>query len=146
MPRHRYHRAISLEESVSPTAQKFRVIGRRVPKVDAIDKVTGRAQFGADVLLPRKLVGKVLRSPHAHARIRSIDTSAAERLPGVVCVVTGEDIVANTEPIPGSWDPKEMGAKEVKWFASLPDGVKEAVRTKKPICLILAGQRPKGDC
>ena len=77
---------------MSPTAQKFRVIGRRVPKVDAIDKVTGRAQFGADVLLPRKLVGKVLRSPHAHARIRRIDTSQAAALPGVMAVLTGNDL------------------------------------------------------
>ena len=48
---------------MNTTAQTFRVVGRRVPKVDAIDKVTGRAQYGADILLPRKLVGKVLRSP-----------------------------------------------------------------------------------
>src|SRR5512134_690190 len=92
MLRHSYHRAMSLEESVSPTAQKFRVIGRRVPKVDAIDKVTGLAQFGADVLLPRKLVGKVLRSPHAHARIRRIETSQAAVLPGVMAVLTGNDL------------------------------------------------------
>src|ERR671935_3144616 len=70
----------------------FRVIGRRTPKVDALDKVTGRAQFGADVVLPRVLVGKVLRSPHAHARIRRIDTSKAAALPGVLAIITGRDL------------------------------------------------------
>ena len=75
----------------TPT-QTFRVIGRRAPKLDALDKVTGRAQFGADVTLPRMLVGKVLRSPHAHARIKCIDTSKAIILPGVKAVITGNDL------------------------------------------------------
>jgi CO/xanthine dehydrogenase Mo-binding subunit len=61
----------------SRRTRTFRVIGRRTPKVDALDKVTGRAQFGADVALPRMLVGKVLRGPYAHARIKRIDTSKA---------------------------------------------------------------------
>jgi CO/xanthine dehydrogenase Mo-binding subunit len=60
--------------------------------VDAIDKVTGRAQFGADVALPRLLVGKVLRSPYAHARIRRIDTSKVAALPGVLAIITGKDL------------------------------------------------------
>ena len=54
--------------------------------------MTGRAQFGADVILPRMLVGKVLRSPHAHARIKRIDTSKAAVLPGVKAVITGNDL------------------------------------------------------
>jgi CO/xanthine dehydrogenase Mo-binding subunit len=58
---------------------------------DGVDKVTGRARFGADVHLPNMLVGKVLRSPHAHARIRSIDASAALALPGVKTVITRDD-------------------------------------------------------
>ncbi len=69
----------------------YRVIGKRLDRFDAADKVTGRAQYGADIRLPNMLYGKVLRSPHAHARIRSIDTSAAEALPGVKAVVTGAD-------------------------------------------------------
>ena len=76
--------------------RRFRIIGQRTPKVDAVDKVTGRALFGADVSLPRMLVGKVLRSPLAHARIRSIDTSKAEDLPGVKAVITGRDLPALT--------------------------------------------------
>src|SRR5437763_6259690 len=76
----------------SRRTRTFRVIGRRTPKVDALDKVTGRAQFGADVALPRMLVGKVLRSPHAHARLKRIDTSKAVALPGVKAVITGNDL------------------------------------------------------
>ena len=74
------------------TQTKFRVIGQRTQKVDAIDKVTGRAQFGADVKLPRMLYGKVLRSSYAHALIKRIDTSKAEALEGVVAVITGDDL------------------------------------------------------
>jgi len=70
---------------------KTRWVGTRPVRPDGVDKVTGRARFGADVHLPNMLVGKVLRSPHAHARIRSIDTSAALALPGVKAVVTRDD-------------------------------------------------------
>ncbi|MCS6772723.1 MAG: xanthine dehydrogenase family protein molybdopterin-binding subunit [Thermoflexales bacterium] len=73
------------------TSKTFRVIGRRVPRPDGVDKVTGRAQYGADVKLSGMLYGKVLRSPHAHARIVSIDTREAEALPGVKAVITGKD-------------------------------------------------------
>ncbi len=69
----------------------FRSIGTRPVRPDGVDKVTGRARFGADAALPGMLVGKVLRSPHAHARIVSIDTSAAESAPGVKAVVTRAD-------------------------------------------------------
>ncbi|MCC6383092.1 MAG: xanthine dehydrogenase family protein molybdopterin-binding subunit [Dehalococcoidia bacterium] len=69
----------------------FRVIGTRPIRPDGVEKVTGKAQYGADVRLPGLVHGRVLRSPHAHARIVSIDTSAAAALPGVVAVVTAAD-------------------------------------------------------
>ncbi|OGA78562.1 MAG: oxidoreductase [Betaproteobacteria bacterium RIFCSPLOWO2_12_FULL_65_14] len=72
-------------------AKELKVVGTRPLRPDAVDKVTGRARYGADYALPGQLIGKVLRSPHAHARIRSIDTSAAQALPGVKAVVTRED-------------------------------------------------------
>ena len=74
------------------TPGKYRVIGRDTPKIDGIDKVTGRATFGADVYLPGMLVGKVLRSPYAHAIIKSIDIRRAEALSGVKAVITSSDI------------------------------------------------------
>jgi CO/xanthine dehydrogenase Mo-binding subunit len=79
------------ETANGKNGQAFKVIGQRVLRPDGVDKVTGRAQYGADVQLQGLLYGKVLRSPHAHARIKSIDTSAAEKLPGVKAVVTHKD-------------------------------------------------------
>ncbi len=67
-------------------------IGKRVPKVDALERVTGKATFGADIHLPGMLHGKVLRSPHAHARIKRIDVSKALALEGVKAVVTAADL------------------------------------------------------
>ncbi len=69
----------------------FRVIGRNTPKVDGVEKITGRSRFGSDVRLPGTLVAKVLRSRYAHARINRIDTSRAKALPGVAAVITGDD-------------------------------------------------------
>ena len=71
--------------------RKLKVVGTTPIKPDGVDKVTGRAKFGADVQLPGTLVGKILRSPHAHAVIKSIDTSEAEKLPGVKAVCTRDD-------------------------------------------------------
>ena len=68
-------------------------IGQRTIRPDGADKVTGRAAFAADTTMPGMIWGKVLRSPHPHARIRSIDTSKALALPGVKAVVTSRDIV-----------------------------------------------------
>jgi CO/xanthine dehydrogenase Mo-binding subunit len=72
-------------------AQDFKYIGRRVVRPDGVDKVTGRANFGADFALPGMLFGKLLRSPHAHARIKHIDVSAAAAIEGVYAIVTGAD-------------------------------------------------------
>ena len=69
----------------------FTKVGTRPLRPDGVDKVTGRARFGADMNAPGMLIGQILRSPHAHARIRSIDSSAAEALPGVKAVVTRDD-------------------------------------------------------
>ena len=73
---------------------EYRVVGTRPIRPDGVDKVTGRARFGADLNLPGMLHGAVVRSPHAHARIRAIDTSKAAAAPGVKAVVTGADFPA----------------------------------------------------
>ncbi len=70
----------------------YKVIGTRPVRPDGVDKVTGRAVYAADVQMTGLLHGFVLRSPHAHAHIRSIDTSKAEALPGVRAVVTAADL------------------------------------------------------
>ncbi len=72
-------------------ARQFKIVGGQPVRPDGVPKVTGTAKFGADYSLPGALVGRVLRSPHAHARIRAIDTAAAEALPGVKAVATALD-------------------------------------------------------
>ena len=69
----------------------YQVIGKRLPRIDARDKVRGRALYTDDFHLPEMLCGMILRSHLPHARILRIDTSRAMRLPGVKAVVTGED-------------------------------------------------------
>jgi CO/xanthine dehydrogenase Mo-binding subunit len=68
------------------------IIGQRAPKVDALAKATGTARFATDIYFPDMLWAKVLRSPHPHARILSINTEKAKRLPGVKAVLTAEDV------------------------------------------------------
>ena len=77
--------------------KEFKVIGQRVTRPDGVDKVTGRAKYGADAFAPGQLIGLVLRSPHAHAKIKKIDTSAAEKLPGVKAVITAADLPDHTD-------------------------------------------------
>lgn len=69
----------------------YAVVGKSLPRVDGMAKATGQALFSSDVSLPGMLYGKILRSPHAHAKILKVDTSKAERIPGVKAVVTGKD-------------------------------------------------------
>jgi CO/xanthine dehydrogenase Mo-binding subunit len=80
-----------LDKSGFNPDKKLKIVGSSPVKHDGIDKATGRAKFGADMFLPGMLVGKILRSPHPHAIIKSIDTAAAESLPGVKAVVTRVD-------------------------------------------------------
>lgn len=79
--------------------KEYKVIGTRPIRHDGVDKVTGRAIYGADFHITGLLHGRVLRSPHAHARIISIDTSRAEALPGVKGVVTAQDLPAAEDKI-----------------------------------------------
>jgi len=72
-------------------AQEYTVVGTRPIRHDGADKVTGRALYGADLQMAGLLYGHILRSPHAHARIRRIDTTKAEKLPGVKAVLTAAD-------------------------------------------------------
>ncbi len=80
-----------LDSDLQATKRDFKVVGTRPLRPDGVDKVTGRARFGADMTAPGMLIGRVLRSPHAHARIRSIDASKALALPGVKAVITRDD-------------------------------------------------------
>jgi CO/xanthine dehydrogenase Mo-binding subunit len=80
------------------TKKELKYVGHSVARVDGVEKVTGKAKFVGDLFIPGVLQGKILRSTYAHARIRSIDASKAEALPGVVAVLTAADI-ADLHPI-----------------------------------------------
>ena len=79
--------------------KKFNVINTPVHNIDGIAKVTGRAIYTFDVSMPHMLYGKILRSPYPHAKILDIDTSKAEKLPGVKAVVTGKDTLGKKQGI-----------------------------------------------
>ncbi|GAB4537012.1 MAG: molybdopterin-dependent oxidoreductase [Anaerolineae bacterium] len=96
---------------VAPETDRLRVVGKPEPKVDAVKLVQGKPAFAADVEMRGMLIGKLLRSPHAHARIRRIDASRARALPGVHAVLTYEDVprvarstAGQSYPIPGPLD------------------------------------------
>ena len=85
-------------------AKSFKSVGTRPLRPDGIDKVTGRAKYGADHNMPGQLVGLILRSPHAHAKIKRIDISKAEKLAGVKAVLTAADLPDLTNGDQGMFD------------------------------------------
>src|SRR5262244_2236170 len=87
----RAEKGIAMAENGTNGTNGQGYVGTRTIRPDGVDKVTGRARFGADFSLPGQLIGRVLRSPHPHARIVSIDTSKAEVLPGVKAIITRAD-------------------------------------------------------
>ena len=96
---------------VAPETNHLRVVGKPEPKVDAVKLVQGKPAFAADVEMRGMLIGKLLRSPYAHARIRNIDASRARALPGVHAVLTHEDVprvarstAGQSHPLPGPLD------------------------------------------
>ena len=80
-------------------AHDLKVIGTRPVRPDGVEKVTGRANFGADLHLPGMIHGKVLRSPHAHARVKSVDVSGALAMEGVLAAVSGGDFAEQTDDL-----------------------------------------------
>src|SRR5712691_8522304 len=96
----------SLEErkTVTTATNSHTWIGKDIKRREDPDLLTGRAEYTNDVKLPGMLHAAVLRSPHAHARIMSIDTTAAWHLPGVVSVITDDDLEGVVEPVPTRQD------------------------------------------
>jgi 4-hydroxybenzoyl-CoA reductase subunit alpha len=100
--------------------REFALIGSRMVRVDGLDKSTGRAVYTDDIALPGMLHGKILRSPHAHARILSIDTSEAEAMEGVTAVITGRDLPTEYCIIPWTRDETALCVDRVRFIG---DGV-----------------------
>src|SRR5437763_4566188 len=93
----------------------MRVVGQPLPKVDSAAKVTGRAMYADDMLPARTLHCKILRSPHPHARIVSIDTSAARHIPGVLAVITGTDLPIKFGILPVTQDERALEHEKVRY-------------------------------
>lgn len=96
-------------------AKEFSVIGKPRPKVDGLAKCSGQTKYADDLFLPRMLYGKLLRSTHPHARILSIDTSRAEKLPGVYAIITGKDLPIQYGIMPVSQDEHALALEKVRY-------------------------------
>ena len=108
-------------------------IGQRTLRPDGIEKVTGSAQYAADYAMPGMVYGKVLRSPHAHGVIKSIDTSNAEKLKGVLAVMTGDDLplLPLDEPLPN-------GPNDIRWISRGCMAREKILYTGHPVAAVAA--------
>ncbi len=95
---------------------EFEIVGKANRKVDGLDKATGAALYTDDIQLPGMLHAKILRSPHPHARIRGIDVSAAEAMPGVHAVITGRDLPTRYGIIPWTPDETALAVDKVRFL------------------------------
>jgi CO/xanthine dehydrogenase Mo-binding subunit len=109
-------------------------IGKRTPRPDGADKVTGRAAYAADTNMPGMIWGKVLRSPHPHARIKSINTAKAEKLPGVKAVMTAKDIV----DFPVEKGPLMLGIQDMRWMCRNVMAREKALFHGHPVAAVAA--------
>jgi CO/xanthine dehydrogenase Mo-binding subunit len=113
--------------------EKNNWIGQRTPRPDGIDKVTGSAQYSADFTMPGMVWGKVLRSPHAHALVKKINTSKAEKLQGVLSVMTGEDL-----PLLPLDVPLPQGPNDIRWIARGCMAREKILYTGHPVAAVAA--------
>jgi len=91
------------------------VVGKSLPKPDAMGKVSGQARFADDLMLPRMLFARILRSPLPHARIRQVDASRARAMPGVHAVLIGEDLPIKYGILPVSQDEEALCSEKVRY-------------------------------
>jgi CO/xanthine dehydrogenase Mo-binding subunit len=108
-------------------------IGQSTPRPDGIEKVTGSAQYAADFNMPGMVWGKVLRSPHAHALIKKIDTSKAEKLKGVLAVMTGDDL-----PLLPLDVPLPTGPNDIRWISRGCMAREKVLYTGHPVAAVAA--------
>jgi 4-hydroxybenzoyl-CoA reductase subunit alpha len=120
-----------------PPDGEFHVIGTRNRKLEGLAKVTGRAVYADDITLPRMLHAKLLRSTHAHARIRSIDASRALAMPGVHAVITGKDLPEYFGIIPWTQDEQALCEEKARY-------VGDAVAASRPTASCIAEEALRG--
>ncbi|MHC4078834.1 MAG: molybdopterin cofactor-binding domain-containing protein, partial [Planctomycetota bacterium] len=105
----------SQDGSQRETKPKYDSVGVSIPRVDAVDKVTGKAQYTADIFLPNMVAGKLLGSPIAHGQIKRIDVSKAKALPGVLAVLTGADVTDTKHGVsPARYDEDVLAKDKVR--------------------------------
>ncbi len=104
-------------------SENFSVIGKPNRKVDAMKKVSGQTIFAGDIVLPRMLHCKLLRSIHPHAKIKSIDTSEAQALPGVFAVLVGKDLPNKFGILPVSEDEESLAVEKTRYVGDPVAGV-----------------------
>jgi carbon-monoxide dehydrogenase large subunit len=124
-------------QAESPGSRR-RYVGTRVPPINGEYLVTGRARFVADIALPDMVHAAIVRSPHAHARIRRVDTGAAAAAPGVVQVLSGEDAHRHVEQIPHRIDPIVAGGRHAD-VRCLATG--KVIYTGQPVAAVVAETR-----
>ena len=114
--------------------ERIKTIGARIPRIDSMDKVLGKAVYSGDIKLPGMLCGKILKSPFPHARIKSIDISKAKRVAGVKAVVTADDIerkrigvIMEDEPILAIGKVRYVGERIAAVAAVDEDAAQEAL-------------------
>ncbi|HEX4912613.1 MAG TPA: xanthine dehydrogenase family protein molybdopterin-binding subunit [Vicinamibacterales bacterium] len=126
-----------------PWPEKSRLLGTRISRIDGPQKVTGRAKYSYDITRPNMIYGRILRSPHAHARLKSIDASAAEKAPGVkallITIKPGEKVLYPGEEIGALAATTEQQAEDalrmikVEWEVLPPLAtVEQAMRPEAP--------------
>lgn len=121
------------EPPVVPEKTDHVVVGRRVPRIDAQDLASGRAVFTDDIRFPGMLFGKILTSPHAHARILKIDTSRAEALEGVKAVITAADVPETFYGVsPARYDEQVLAGDRVRYVG---DEVAAVAAVDEATCL-----------
>ncbi len=98
-----------------PLDEPLTVVGTSIPKVDGLIRTTGQARYADDLTLPRMAFCRLLRATRPHARILSIDTSAAERLPGVLGVITGRDLPTKYGVLPVGQDEEALCTDKVRY-------------------------------
>src|SRR5471030_1168037 len=122
---------MSTNDSTGANDNKW--IGQRTIRPDGADKVTGRAAYAADTTMPGMIWGKVLRSPHPHARIKSINTKKAEAYPGVKAVITAKDIV--NFPLDKS---VMLGIQDMRWMCRNVMAREKALFAGHPVAAVAA--------
>jgi 4-hydroxybenzoyl-CoA reductase subunit alpha len=100
---------------MTPPAEELSVVGKSLIKPDAFSKVSGQTKFADDLALPRMVYGRILRSPHPHARILHVDTSRARAHPGVLAVLTGDDLPIKFGILPVSQDEEALAREKVRY-------------------------------